>query len=164
MSDVTQGAQTGNESQSNRIVVGHDGSGGSDTALKMALKLADRLQASVLIVRAWSMATAPRRPDWEFGYVPSFDEMSAAVHEHLVNDTAADVARFSHLPVEHRAVHASPAKSLVELSSDALMLVVGSRGLGGFAGLVLGSVSEQCVRHAACPVLVVRRRPQSAAP
>ena len=93
MSDITQGAQTGNESQSNRIVVGHDGSGGSDTALKMALKLADRLQASVLIVRAWSMATAPRRPDWEFGYVPSFDEMSAAVHEHLVNDIAADVAR-----------------------------------------------------------------------
>ena len=159
MSNVTRGAQTENESQSNRIVVGHDGSGGGDEALKMALKLADALQASVLIVRAWSMVTAPRRPDWEFGYVPSFDEMSAAVHDHLVNDTATDVARFSDLPVEHRAVHASPAKSLVELSSDAVMLVVGSRGLGGFAGLMLGSVSEQCVRHAACPVLVVRRLP-----
>jgi hypothetical protein len=93
-----------------------------------ALELADRLQASVLIVRAWSMATAPRPPDWGFGYVPSFDEMSAAVHDHLVNDTATDVARFSHLPVQHRAAHASPAKSLVELSSEALMLVVGSRG------------------------------------
>ena len=159
MSEVTQGAQTDNESQSNRIVVGHDGSGGADKALKMALKLADRLQASVLIVRAWSMATAPRRADWEFGYVPSFDEMSAAVDDHLVNDTAADVARFPRLPVEHRAVHASPAKALVELSRDGLILVVGSRGLGGFAGLVLGSVSEQCVRHAACSVLVVRRRP-----
>ena len=96
--------------------------------------------------------------------MPSFDEMSAAVHDHLVNDTAADVARFPRLPVEHRAVHASPAKALVELSRDALILVVGSPGLGGFAGLVLGSVSEQCVRHAACSVLVVRRRPQSAAP
>jgi hypothetical protein len=50
------------------------------------------------------MATALRRPDWEFGYVPSFDEMSAAVDDRLVKDTAADVARFSHLPVEHRAV------------------------------------------------------------
>ena len=89
--------------------------------------------------------------------MPSFDEMSAAVHDHLVNDTATDVARFSHLPVEHRAVHASPEQSpLVELSSEALMLVVGSRGLGGFAGLVLGWVSEQCVRHVACPVLAVR--------
>jgi hypothetical protein len=93
----------------------------------MALELADRLQASVLILRAWSMATAPRRPDWEFGYVLSFDEMSAAVHDHLVNDTATDVARFSHLPMEHSAAHASPAKSLVGLSSEALMLVVGSR-------------------------------------
>jgi nucleotide-binding universal stress UspA family protein len=85
--------------------------------------------------------------------------MSAAVHDHLLNDTATDVARFTHLPVEHRTVHASPARSLVDLSSGALMLVVGSRGLGGFAGLVLGAVSEQCVRHAACPVLVVRRLP-----
>jgi nucleotide-binding universal stress UspA family protein len=159
MTDMTGDAQAEYESQSNRIVVGHDGSSGAHIALKMALKLADRLQASGLIVRAWSMATAPRRPDWEFGYVPSFDEMSAAVHDHLLNDTATDVARFTHLPVEHRTVHASPARSLVDLSSGALMLVVGSRGLGGFAGLVLGAVSEQCVRHAACPVLVVRRLP-----
>jgi nucleotide-binding universal stress UspA family protein len=159
MSDATQGAETENASQSNRIVVGHDGSGGADKALKMALKLADRIQASVLILRAWSMATAPRRPDWEFGYVPSFDEMSAAVHEHLVNETATDVARFPHVPIEYRTVHASPAKTLVERSRDALMLVVGLRGLGGFAGLLLGSVSEQCVRHAACSVLVVRRLP-----
>jgi nucleotide-binding universal stress UspA family protein len=159
MSELTPAAQTENDSQSNRIGVGHDGSGGAEKALKMALKLADRLQASVLIVRAWSMASAPRRPGWEFGYMPSFDEMSAAVHEQLVNDTATDVARFSHVPVDYRAVHASPAKSLVELSHDAVMLVVGSRGLGGFAGLILGSVSEQSVRHAACPVLVVRRLP-----
>jgi nucleotide-binding universal stress UspA family protein len=159
MTEVTQATQTESESRSNRIVVGHDGSAGADEALRMALKLADLLKASVLIARAWSMATAPRRPDWEFGYMPSFDEMSAAVHDQLVNDTATDVARFSHVPVDYRAVQASPAKSLVELSRDAVMLVVGSRGLGGFAGLILGSVSEQSVRHAACPVLVVRRLP-----
>src|SRR5512132_41365 len=154
MTEVTQATQTDSESRSNRIVVGHDGAAGADEALRMALKLADLMQASVLIARAWSMATAPRRPDWEFGYMPSFDEMSAAVHEQLVNDTATNVAHFSHVPVDYRAVHASPAKSLVELSRDAVMLVVGSRGLGGFAG-----VSEQSVRHAACPVLVVRRLP-----
>jgi Universal stress protein family len=125
----------------------------------MALKLADLLQASVLIARAWSMATAPRRPEWEFGYMPSFDEMSVAA----MSSWSTTPRPTSHASLmcqfDYRAVHASPAKSLVELSHDAVMLVVGSRGLGGFAGLVLGSVSEQSVRHAACPVVVVRRLP-----
>ena len=56
----------------------------------------------------------------------------------------------------YRAYHAGPAKA-IEASRDARMLVVGSRGVGGFSEMVLGSVSDQCVRYAHCPVLVARR-------
>jgi len=140
------------------IVVGHDGSDFADDALAAALELADQLHVPVVVVRAWSIATAPRPSNWEFGFVSSFDEYAAAVHAELVEDVRAVVKKYSAVSVSYRAVHASPAKSLIDLSRDARLLVVGSRGRGGLAGMLLGSVSEQCVRHAACPVLVVRPR------
>lgn len=142
----------------NSIVVGHDGSDCADQALAMALDLADKLQISVLVARAWSIATAPRPSNWEFGYVSSFDAYQSAVQDELVRDARISVENHPAVEVSFRAVHASPAKSLIALSRDAQILVVGSRGRGGLAGMLLGSVTEQCVRHAACPVLVVRQR------
>ena len=142
----------------NSIVVGHDGSDGADDALTAALELADQLHVPVVVVRAWSIATAPRPSNWEFGYVSSFDQYSAAVHDELVQDARAAVKKYPAISVSYCAVHASPATSLIDLSRDARLLVVGTRGRGGLAGMLLGSVSEQCVRHAACPVLVVRPR------
>jgi nucleotide-binding universal stress UspA family protein len=138
------------------IVVGHDGSRGADGALAEALVLARALGAPVVVVRAWSLATAPRPAEWEFGYVPGFEQYAEAVRLALIGDVRARVEAFPEVPVEYRVVHAGPAKSLVETAQDARMLVVGARGLGGLAGMLLGSVSDQCVRHAACPVLVTR--------
>lgn len=140
------------------IVVGHDGSAEADHALGDALELAGRLQAPVVIVRAWSIATAPRPATWEFGYVSSFTEYAQAVREELEKDVAGVTRMHPAVSVHYRVVHADPATALIDVSRDARMLVVGSRGRGGFAGLVLGSVSERCVRHADCPVLVVRPR------
>lgn len=140
------------------LVVGHDGSDGADYALAQAVELAEQLRAPLVIVRAWSISSAPRPSTWEFGYVSSFDDYSAAVHEELVTDASRVVEKHPTVSVDYRAVHADPATALIDLSRDARMLVVGSRGLGGFRGLVLGSVSERCVRHAECPVLVARPR------
>lgn len=139
------------------IVVGHDGSRDADFALLAALDLAAQLQQvpDLVVVRAWSLTTAPKPPDWEFGYVPSFDEYAAAVHSELVQDTRTATGKYPSVPVSYRAVHSSAAKGLIEISRDARMLVVGSRGRGGLVGMLLGSVGDQCVRHATCPVLVV---------
>lgn len=82
-----------NPAPGNSIVVGHDRSGGAEYALATALGLADELQVAVVIVivRAWSLSTAPRPPDWEFGYVSSFDEYAAALHGELVQDARMTV-------------------------------------------------------------------------
>lgn len=143
---------------SNSMVVGHDGSACADYALTTALELADQLQAPVVVVRAWSIATAPKPSNWEFGRICSFDEYSVAVHDQLVRDARTAVEKYPAVSIGYRVLHAGPAESLIELSRDARMLVVGSRGRGGLAGMLLGSVSDQCVRHAACSVLVVRPR------
>jgi nucleotide-binding universal stress UspA family protein len=138
------------------IVVGHDGSKDADHALSVALDLADGLSVPVTIVRAWTIDTAPRPANWQFGYVSSYSEYAQAVTDKLTRDTAALVGRYPQLSVEYRVAMGGPAKTLLEVSRGSRMLVVGSRGRGGLAGMLLGSVSEQCVRHADCPVLVVR--------
>ncbi|WEO77838.1 universal stress protein [Cryobacterium sp. SO2] len=142
------------------IVVGHDGSADADHALAVALDLAAGLAAPVTVVRAWSIDTAPRPANWEFGYVSSYSDYAGAVRDRLMKDSAAVVAAHPGLAVEYRVALGGPAKTLIEVSKGSRMLVVGSRGRGGLAGMLLGSVSEQCVRHADCPVLVVR--PQAA--
>ncbi len=157
MSDELE-METAEQAPAESIVVGHDGSSDADYALATALDFAEQLTAPVVVVRAWSIATAPRPATWEFGYVSSFAEYAAAVHDALVRDTQATVGKHPLVPVSYRAVHAGPAKSLIDTSREARMLVVGSRGRGGLAGMLLGSVSEQCVRHAACPILVARPR------
>ena len=75
----------------------------------------------------------------------------------LIADTESVRAGYPGVEVDHRAYHSGPAASLIQASRDARMLVVGCRGLGGIQEMVLGSVSDQCVRHAHCPVLVARQ-------
>ena len=142
----------------NAVVVGHDGSADSDEALVSALELADQLNAPVVVVRAWTISTAPRPADWKFGYVSSSDDLQKAVYDELVGDVRDCVERFPNVKVSYLAKQGSAAGTLTELSRTARILVVGSRGLGGFAEMVLGSVSDQVVRHAHCSVLVTKSR------
>lgn len=143
------------------LVVGHDGSDCAGDAVWTAIELASELHAPLVVFRAWSVLTAPRPADWTFGYTSSSDELQAAVLDDLAKDCAAQVAGFPDVAVTYRAAQGGPARCLVELSAGARMLVLGSRGMGGFAEMALGSVSDQCSRHARCPVLVTKGQDQT---
>lgn len=139
------------------ILVGHDGSKDADQALRTAARMAAALGTHVTVSRAWSLMSAPKPPTAAPGYVPPIDDFEAATLAELDKDVEAIRAEFPDLDIKTAAMRGNPAEKLIEASAGAEMVVVGSRGRGGFAGLVLGSVSDQVVRYAKCPVLVVRR-------
>ena len=137
------------------VLVGHDGSECAQEALQWAAGLALRAGYPLHVLRAWKMTTAPQPATLEPGYIPPLEDFERAVREELeahVAGAGLDPA----LPVTCHTAHGTPARGLIESAARADLLVVGARGRGGFAGLVLGSVSDQCVRHAPCPVTVVR--------
>ena len=135
-----------------RIVVGVDGSDQSKAALRWAVEEARLRGASVRAVYAWSAPYVP---------VPG-----AVLTEHNLEELRLQGERMLEamneevdskgVEVERTSVEGGPARVLVEAAKDADLLVVGSRGRGGFAGLLLGSVSQQCAHHASCPVVIVR--------
>ncbi len=139
------------------IVIGYDGSDFADEALRKGLWLASKVGAPARIVRAWSISNAPRPRSWTPGYVPPVDDFAAAVLEQLTAQTAARRAEFPDVQVTFEVPHGAAGRELVKASQDARIVVVGTRGLGGFSGLLLGSVSDQVVEHARCDVLVIRR-------
>jgi nucleotide-binding universal stress UspA family protein len=138
------------------IAVGVDGSDASICALRVAAEEA-RLHGGVLhVVRAWSMRAVPRPPDCPPGRVPSLVEYEQEALRRTRALVQAELGDEPPCPVEVHVVHAPAQQALIGASSRARLLVVGHRGRGGFADLLLGSVAEQCVRQAHCPVLVVR--------
>lgn len=139
------------------ILVGHDGSKDANQAAQTAARMAAALGTHVTVTRAWSLMTAPKPSTAAAGYVPPLEDFEAATLAELDRDVAPLREKFPDVTINTVVVRGNPAAQLIEASADAEMVVVGSRGRGGFAGLVLGSVSEQVVRYAKCPVLVVRR-------
>jgi nucleotide-binding universal stress UspA family protein len=142
------------------IVVGHDGSECSQMTLRWAATLAERASWPLHVVRAWRMTSAPRPPTWEPGYVPPMTDYEKAVLDDLRDDVRSALGADRAGKVCCHAVHTAPVKALIEAGESADLLVVGSRGHGGFTGLLLGSVSDQVIRHAPCPVTVVRTQRQ----
>ena len=132
-----------------RIIVGVDGSESSIEALREAADIAATLDAPLEAVTTW---------EYPIEYTPipvwSPEEDAAAILSSAVQQAFGDA-----LPPRFSTTTAPgpPARTLIELSKDARMLVLGSRGHGGFVGMLLGSVSAACTEHAHCPVLVVRR-------
>ncbi|MFC4018001.1 universal stress protein [Micromonospora sp. GCM10011542] len=136
------------------VVAGVDGSPPSLVAAEHAARAAVRRGRPLHLVHGYLHALGYGVPvdPYELGVpAPSADGRA------MLERTAAELAaRWPGLSVQVRQVAGGPAATLVEESGRAELVVVGSRGLGGFAGLLLGSVSTQVAGHARCPVLVVR--------
>jgi nucleotide-binding universal stress UspA family protein len=142
------------------IIVGVDHSAGAEEALRFAFEEAQLRRSTLRAVHAW-----------QFGYIgaPSLEGsvpvLGAELDEHrsaagavldaMVREAIPDAGD---VEIERRVIEGAAAAVLVEESRGADLLVVGSRGHGGFAQLLLGSVSQQCAHHAECPVVIVRPR------
>jgi nucleotide-binding universal stress UspA family protein len=133
------------------VVVGVDGSAASQQALAYAEQRAREAGAELHVLYAWRPFESPWPPH-EPGIVPALAEFEAHAGQGLA-ELCRDVA--PELTVVQRLVREGAGPALIAASSTAGELVVGSRGRGGFAGLLLGSTSAQVVRHASCPVTVV---------
>jgi len=141
------------------IVVGVDHSEGAKAALRFALEEATLRQATLRVVHAWQYAYIGAT-GFEGSYPGlggDIKELRAAAERDLDATLQEAIPETGTIEIERRVVEDRPAAALVEESRGADMLVVGSRGHGGFAGLLLGSVSQQVAHHAACPVVIVHQ-------
>jgi nucleotide-binding universal stress UspA family protein len=130
-----------------RIVVGFDGSEGSRRALEWAAEEALRRVISLVVVRAWTPG--------EFG---TDEEMGVIAQTKLDEEVAGILGEHPAVEVLTIAEQGHAARVLIRQAESADMLVVGSRGRGGFTGLVLGSVSHQVATHADASVVVIVKR------
>ena len=136
------------------IVVGVDGSEQSKNALRWALAEARLRGARVVALHAWSYPAIAAG-----GLMPVsadlFEGLEASAAKLLADTVTAVMEGAADVEVEQDVVEEAPARALVRVAEGADLLVVGSRGHGGFTGPLLGSVSQQCAHHAPCPVVIV---------
>jgi nucleotide-binding universal stress UspA family protein len=132
-----------------RIVVGVDGSESSRDALRWAVDEARRRQAAVEVVHAWRTI-----PVSDYLFTEREPGGSSRYAQRLL-DEAVEAVDTTDVTVERKLKTGGAAQALIHEAKGADLLVVGSRGHGGFSGLLLGSVSLQAAHHAPCPVVIV---------
>lgn len=134
------------------VVVGIDGSPTSEAALAFAFEAADLRGVSLVAVHTWTDYQA----ESTIGAVLEGEAIDGDERRLLAERLAGWSEKYPDVPVERLVTRYRPAATLIEQSGHAQLVVVGSRGRGGFAGLMLGSVSHALLHHAACPVAIVR--------
>lgn len=156
---VVRGVARGPEQPSGHVVVGVDGSECSLLALGFAFDQAAGRKVPLHVVRAWGPPAARwRPPDLDPARISA--EEQAAVAELL----GGWREKYPDVEVSVEVAADNPAHVLVEATRNAQLAVVGSRGRGGFRGLLLGSVSQQLLHHSYCPVAIVRELPAARPP
>ena len=146
------------------IVVGVDGSECSRSALRFALEEARIRQTKLRVVVVWHVPLAAYGAAWAPPPPGLMEDAQSAAGEVLAE--ALELAKANQPAVEIEPVmrEGQPANVLVDEAEKADLLVVGSRGWGGFRELMLGSVSQQCAHHARCPVVIIRAGCEGAHP
>ena len=144
------------QAQDRRIVVGVDNSAGSAHALRWALAYARQTGGSVEAVTAWQV---PAMYAYAYGWTPTGIDNAGIIRyaEKSLTETVTQVlgAEDNPVAVTTRVIDGPAAQVLLTAGKGAELLVLGSRGHGAFAGMLLGSVSQHCVQHAACPTVVI---------
>lgn len=143
---------------SGRLVVGVDGSQTASLAVRWAAREAMLRGVGLELVSAWEVPVTG--VGFGYGFAPVSEEMlkglAQGAEELLALAAATAREEAPDVDITTRVAEGPAAPALIDASRDADMLVVGSRGMGGFRELLLGSVSAQCAHHAACPVVIVR--------
>ncbi len=132
------------------VLVGVDGGPNSVPAIEMAFEEASRRKVGLVALHAWSDTSGLHRTAEVLETIRAREQARLAAH------LAGYAERYADVAVTRMLVHDNPVRSLVEASVDAQLLVVGSRGRGGFAGMLLGSTSAAVAQSVECPIVVVR--------
>jgi nucleotide-binding universal stress UspA family protein len=148
---------------STKIVVGVDGSPSSRAALRWAVRQAVLTGGTVDAVMAWQFPRILRTAAWAPIYVDEAAGLEEDARKTLDAVISDEVKPGDSQLVTTRVVQGDPYVVLREAAADADLLVLGSRGHGGFADALLGSVGQYCVHHAHCPVLIMRGDPRRSA-
>ena len=138
------------------VVVGVDGSPASEAAVELAFEEASLHGADLVAVHTWTEYPSDSAYAYAQQFVPNWEAIEAAQHELLAERLAGWQEKYPDVVVHRIVTRDRPVSALLERSADARLLVVGSRGRGGFAGMLLGSTSQALIYHATCPLLVAR--------
>lgn len=133
------------------IVVGADGSADGERALGLAFAEGAARAVPLTAVRTW------HEPEHRWGFSAGRTALAANTQRELENDLESWRAKYPTVPVEAHVAHCPSVPVLLDAARDALMVVLGARGRGGFEGLRLGAVTQQVLEHATVPVLVARQ-------
>ncbi|HEX4094225.1 MAG TPA: universal stress protein [Trebonia sp.] len=139
-----------------RVVVGVDGSPSSLSALRWAIRQAEFTDAAVDAVIAWHYPAPTGGYGWAPTSIPASFDFKENAEKILAEAISEGGLPGSLVPVRAVVAEGNPARVLLDVAEGADLLVVGSRGHGGFTEALLGSVGQHCVHHAHCPVVVVR--------